>query len=120
MLPPANPKARGLRLTDDEFDRLTAWASAQLAIIERAWVWGSRRTGVRRHKEGAPRPADIDVAVQITSYVPAADRSWAMFELRWSLEELGFALNDVHVEYPFETEQVGEWFDQARATQIFP
>jgi predicted nucleotidyltransferase len=68
FLPPANPVALGLHLTDDEWRDICELIKAEPTILE-ARIYGSRKTGVRR-KKAKPEPLDIDVAIEVQSDDP--------------------------------------------------
>ncbi|KAB2954007.1 MAG: hypothetical protein F9K19_15615 [Rhizobiaceae bacterium] len=78
-LPAANLAARGLHVTNDEYQALLDWIRGQ-EWIDRAWVFGSCFRGYRRLK-GEVEPPDIDVAVELRS-VPADETVWAQVELK--------------------------------------
>jgi predicted nucleotidyltransferase len=61
-LPYPNEAALGLRLTDQEWTALIDFLSSE-PEVKRAWVYGSRATGIRRKKERTA-PPDIDVAIE--------------------------------------------------------
>jgi hypothetical protein len=69
-LPSPNPAAFGLRLTDSEFRGLLEFLK-QEPYISRAWVYGSRYSGLRRPKDHKG-PPDIDLAVEMGN-APLAD-----------------------------------------------
>ncbi len=62
-LPPRNPRALGLHLTDAEWRALRVFVE-QEPRIKRVLIYGSRRTGVRRPKP-VPGPPDIDLGVEL-------------------------------------------------------
>lgn len=67
-LPPRNPRAFGLFLTDDELRMLLAAISGVPSTV-RAVVYGSRQSGLRR-KKPKPEPLDIDVAIDVHTKYP--------------------------------------------------
>jgi hypothetical protein len=63
-LPPHNPKAFGLHVTDEE------WAALQLFLsnetrIKRAFISGSRYTGRRQVKSRPSNPPDINIRLEL-------------------------------------------------------
>lgn len=46
-LPPPNPNAVGKHLTDLEFAGLRLWLDQQSNVVGRAWIYGSRQSGIR-------------------------------------------------------------------------
>jgi hypothetical protein len=68
ILPPANPNALGLHVTDEEWRLLLELLAAEPTIIE-ARVYGSRQTGFRREKP-EPKPLDLDIAITVRSGDP--------------------------------------------------
>jgi hypothetical protein len=94
-LPPANPNARGLHLTDEEWRTLLGLVEAEQAIM-RARVYGSRQAGTRRPKD-SPQPLDIDLAIEVrtddpseafTVFLSIARQLKAASELRIQVEDL--------------------------------
>ena len=94
-LPPANPNARGLHLTDEEWRTLLGLVEAEQAIM-RARVYGSRQAGTRRPKD-SPQPLDIDLAIEVrtddpseafTVFFSIARQLKAASELRIQVEDL--------------------------------
>jgi len=68
-LPPPNPKAGGLRLTDAEWDAVKSFTNDH--DVEEVWVFGSRASGVRTNQEPS-RSSDIDLAVRL-GWTPEVD-----------------------------------------------
>ena len=61
MLPPRNPNALGLHLTDEEWSAVLEFLRGR-ARLRRAWVFGSRVSGIRRTPD---QPLDIDLAIEL-------------------------------------------------------
>ena len=124
-LPPAGPL--GLHLNPRQLEAILTWIGTNSPPITRAWIFGSRHSGVRRPKDLQGEP-DVDLAVE----VPASQESvlW-QFELLERLNTYivehgdaaglsGVGGSDGFVQLEFiDGERVRQYVD-AGATQIFP
>jgi hypothetical protein len=89
-LPPSNPNALGLHLTDEEWRTVLELLWAEPAILQ-ARVYGSRKSGVRRPKDPA-EPIDVDIVVQVAPSYHGEAPFTVLFDLKRRLEEHGQAL----------------------------
>jgi hypothetical protein len=85
VLPPANPNALGLHITDEEWQSLRELLQVEPAII-RVRVYGSRQTGVRRPKP-ITEPLDIDLAIEVSYGGDPSRRSQEFWSAKNRLEE---------------------------------
>lgn len=131
-LPPANPSALGLHLTELEFCGVLAFLDAS-ALVSRAWIYGSRHSGTRRSKGSVFSHPDIDLAVELGNAPTADDQhlTLARFQLNHDLREFfdhdrpefGLTATDnkpgtVHLEFSEPGTSVQAWVKDG-ATIIF-
>ncbi len=131
-MPMMNFKAQGLFMTDTEYAGVMKWLGAQEAFISRAWIWGSRRSGVRRIKDDVA-PPDIDLAVEIAADLPGGgEPELARHQLRHSLREFAYEHPEarlsaeegkpgfVQLEFHEPGSNVTRWMEEHGATLVWP
>ena len=108
-LPPPNPSAYGLYLTNEEWLSLQHLIEADGALL-RVRVYGSRQSGVRRAKD-PPQPIDIDLAIEVKASDP--DEGFTeFFDAARRLEERGGKLL---IQVEDLTDSTSEWFVDRQA-----
>lgn len=103
--PPPNPQAERLRLSSEAYARLLRWLVTERSVI-RAWIYGSRTTGIRREpvKVGLP---DIDIVVSIAA--EPVDEITERFRLRDTIALIGTETERFHLGFDQEGSQVRAW-----------
>ena len=96
-LPPQNPNAFGLHVTDVEWAAIQHFLSSETRI-KRAFIFGSRHTGRRQEENGPSDPPDIDIRLELYWVSDPAQHSQQCASIRSDWKDF-WAAHRIHVDW---------------------